>query len=34
MKKRKIKGYCKKKMKFISGYYLMFDDTELFEDDI
>lgn len=32
MKKRKIKGYSKKKMKFISGIYVLFDDTELFED--
>ncbi len=33
MKKRKIKGYCKKKMKFRSGITIIFDDTELFEDD-
>lgn len=34
MKKRKIKGYCKKKMKFLRGIFALFDDTELFEDDI
>lgn len=32
MKKRKIKGYCKKKIKLFSGITIIFDDTELFED--
>lgn len=32
MKKRKIKGYSKKKIKFISGFYLMFDDNELYSE--
>lgn len=30
MKKRKIKGYSKKKMKYKSGITIIFDDTELF----
>lgn len=30
MKKRKIKGYCKRKMKFKGGFVVIFDDTELF----
>ncbi len=30
MKKRKIKGICKKKMKFFIGITIIFDDTELF----
>lgn len=34
MKKRKIKGYTKKKMKFINWMYILFDDTELFKEDI
>lgn len=34
MKKKKIKGYCKKKMKFLSGVFNLFDDTELFENKI
>lgn len=29
MKKRKIKGYIKKKMKFIKSIVIWFDDTEL-----
>lgn len=32
MKKRKIKGYSKKRMKFLNGITIIFDDTELFED--
>lgn len=32
MKKRKIKGVCKKKMKFLSGITIIFNDTELFEN--
>lgn len=31
MKKRKIKGYSKKKIKLFSGITIIFDDTELFE---
>lgn len=33
MKKKKIRGYSKKKMKFLSGIYVIFDDTELFEEN-
>lgn len=33
MKKRKIKGYCKKKMKFKDWIMVLFDDTELFEEN-
>lgn len=33
MKKRKIKGYKKKKMKFIKSTIVWFDDNELFEED-
>ena len=32
MKKKKIKGYSKKKIKLFSGITIIFDDTELFED--
>lgn len=32
MKKRKIKGYIKKKMKFIKSMIVWFDDNELYED--
>lgn len=31
MKKRKIKGYSKKKIKLYSGITILFDDTELFK---
>lgn len=34
MKKKKIKGFSKKKMKFKNWMMIMFDDTELFEEDI
>lgn len=30
MKKKKIKGYCRKKMIFKSGITKIFDDTSLF----
>ena len=33
MKKRKIKGYAKKKMKFTKSITVWFDDNELFEED-
>ena len=33
MKKRKIKGYCRKRMQFISWKMLFFDDTELYEEE-
>ena len=29
-KRIKIKGYSKKKMRFLSGIYIIFDDSELF----
>lgn len=32
MKKRKIKGYRKNKIKLFSGITIIFDDTELFEN--
>lgn len=32
MKKRKIKGYIKKKMRFIKSIIVWFDDNELFEE--
>lgn len=28
MNKRKIKGYCKKALKFYNGYCILFDDSE------
>lgn len=31
MKKRKIKGYIKKQMKFVKSIIIWFDDNELFE---
>lgn len=32
MKKRKIKGYIKKKMKFTKSIIVWFDDKELYKD--
>ncbi len=33
MKKKRIKGYSKKKMKFLSSMFILFDDTELLKED-
>lgn len=33
MKKRKIKGYINKKMKFVKSVIIWFNDNELFEED-
>lgn len=33
MKKKRIKGYSKKKMKYKSGITILFDDKELFKDN-
>ena len=30
MNKRKIRGYCKKSLRYKSGITIIFDDTELF----
>lgn len=32
MKKRKIRGYTKKKMQLKKWLFIIFDDTELFEE--
>ena len=33
MKKKKINGYNKKKMKFVKWVFIIFDDTELLKKD-